>query len=331
MFPSPKLALVIAGNFSEDEDNADLGVLCSSLPDELASCYEIKEWSCQPSTHYSMAFTLAMEEMFESQIANGCAGIVVLCGSGVMEEMAYFVNLLWRLPNPVIFANLMAESGENQHMGAVSLQSAMKAALSSETRDKGVLICSGREFFSANDAMLMDPALQEKAFIAPLNGPVASMIDNDIKFFKEPKRPAFLARRPKKIPYVEVMWASLGGGEQLLSSLASNRELGGLVLAGFSTGNVPPSWVPPVRNILRSRVPVVITSRCPRCVVHETNECEGSFVKLTEMGVIPGPGLSPLNARIRLSIGISAGLTEKGLRLYMLDQPLEGDMREFYR
>ena len=95
MLPLPRLALVIAGNFSADEENADPGILLGYLPEELARCCEIKEWSCQPSTHYSMPMTLAMEEMFESLIAEGDTGIITVCGSGVMEEMAYLVNLLW--------------------------------------------------------------------------------------------------------------------------------------------------------------------------------------------------------------------------------------------
>ena len=61
----PKLALVIAGNFSADEDNADPNLLLNYLPQELALRCEIKEWSCQPSSHYSMAMTLAMEQMFK--------------------------------------------------------------------------------------------------------------------------------------------------------------------------------------------------------------------------------------------------------------------------
>ena len=59
LHPLPKLALVIAGSFSADE-NADPGSLLNYLPDELACRCDIKEWSCQPSTHYSMPMTMAM-------------------------------------------------------------------------------------------------------------------------------------------------------------------------------------------------------------------------------------------------------------------------------
>ena len=139
MLPLPRLALVIAGNFSADEENADPGILLGYLPEELARCCEIKEWSCQPSTHYSMPMTLAMEEMFESLIAEGYTGIITVRGSGVMEEMAYLVNLLWQHPEPVIFANLMVQGRAGLKEGLVNLHCSVLAALSPEARDKGAL------------------------------------------------------------------------------------------------------------------------------------------------------------------------------------------------
>ncbi len=331
LLPLPRLALVIAGNFSADEENADPGILLGYLPDELARCCEIKEWSCQPSTHYSMPMTLAMEEMFESLVAEGYTGIITVCGSGVMEEMAYLVNLLWQHPEPVIFANLMVQGRAGLKEGLVNLHCSVLAALSPEARDKGVLLCSSSELFGADDVTLVDPGSPDSAFQSQEKGSVGKMLNGEIKFFSEPKRPPFLARRPKELPNVEIMWASLGGGESLLSFLASNRELGGLVLAGFGAGNVPPSWVPPIRNILRRRIPVAITSRCFQCHVHKTNDFEGSFEKLTEMGVMSGGKLNPFKARIRLSLGISAGLTDNGLSLYMLNQPVCDDINTLYK
>ena len=129
MLPLPKLALVIAGNFSADEESADPGILLGYLPEDLARCCEIKEWSCRPSTHYSMPMTLAMEEMFESLIAEGYTGIITVCGSGVMEEMAYLVNLLWQHSEPVIFANLMVQGRAGLKEGLVNLHCSVLADL----------------------------------------------------------------------------------------------------------------------------------------------------------------------------------------------------------
>ena len=104
MEPAAKLALVIAGNFSGDEENADPCSLLNYLPEELASLCHFIEWSCQPSSHYSMKITVEMANMFETLVEDGYTGIIVISGSGVMEEMAYIADLLWQHQQPVIFA-----------------------------------------------------------------------------------------------------------------------------------------------------------------------------------------------------------------------------------
>ena len=161
------------------------------------------------------------------------------------------------------------------------------------------------------------------------------MLNGELKFLQDSKRPVFLAVRPKEIPYVEIMWASLGGGDGMLSSLLHARELKGLVLAGFGAGNVPPSWVPMIRNLVRSRVEVAVVSRCFQGSVHKTNDFtndfEGCFEKLEELGVMSGGRLSPFKARIRMALGISAGLTHNGLSLYMLNQPVSDNIAELYK
>ena len=331
LHPTHKLALVIAGNFSADPENADPGLLLSNLPGELAERCDIKEWSCQPSSHYSMAMMLAMEEMFESLITEGYEGIIVVSGSGVMEEMAYFVNLLWHFEEPVIFANLMVQGRAGVKEGLMNMHCSVLAALSADSHGRGALICSSGELFCADEVTLADPVSPDNAFQAPEKGSVGKMLNGEIKYFRTAKRPGFLARRPVNLPCVEIMWASLGGGELVLSSLSHARDLGGLVLAGFGAGNVPPSWVSQIRNILRSKIPVVVVSRCFQGHVHKTNDFEGSFDRLSEMGVMSGGRLNPFQARIRMTLGIGAGLTDNGLSLYMLNQSVSEDINTLYK
>ena len=325
MVSQTKLALVIAGNSFSEEDNADPQLLLGYLPDGLAGVCDIKEWSTQPSSHYSMSMTLAMEEMFESLADEGYSGIIVVSGNGVMEEMAYMANLLWRREEPVIFASLMLRGRTGAKEVLMNLRCSVLAALSDGARGKGVLVCSGGDIFSADDVTFADPASSFNTFQSPSRGPVGNMQNDAVKFFGDVRRTSFLARRPGELPCVEIVQACLGGGEALLSSLANARDLGGLVLSGFGAGNVPPSWVPTVRNILRRRIPVVITSRCLIPDVHKTGDFEGSFEKLIEMGVMSGGNLNPYKARIRLAVGIAAGLTDSGLSLYLLNMPVDTD------
>ena len=130
-----KLALVVAGNFSGDEDNnADPRSLLSYLPEELVDCCDIIEWSCQPSSHYSMKLMLEMSNMFETLIEKSYTGIIVVSGSGVMEEMAYMTDLLWQHDEPVIFANLLVQGRAGVKEGLMNLHCAVLSAMSDDAR-----------------------------------------------------------------------------------------------------------------------------------------------------------------------------------------------------
>lgn len=327
-----KLALVVAGNFLGDEDNnADPRSLLSYLPEELVDCCDIIEWSCQPSSHYSMKLMLEMSNMFETLIEKSYTGIIVVSGSGVMEEMAYMADLLWQHDEPVIFANLLVQGRAGVKEGLMNLHCAVLSAMSDDARCKGVLVCSSGELFAASEVMMIDPVSPDNSFQSPEHGSLGKMLNGEIKFFRTIRRPVFLARRPQDVAPVEILLASLGGGENIISCLSSNRELDGFVIAGFGTGNISPTWIPHLRNILRRRIPVVIVSRCQLGHVHITNFFEGGFQKLIEMGVISGDKLNPYQARIRMSLGIAAGLTHEGLALYMKNQPVSEDTPELYR
>jgi len=326
-----KLALVIAGNFAGDEENTDPCNLLNYLPGELADCCKFIEWSCQPSSHYSMQMMLEMSDMFETLIEDGYTGVIVISGSGVMEEMAYMADLLWKHPEPLIFANLMVQGRAGVEEGLMNLRCSVQAALSANARDKGVMICSSGELFAASDAVMVDPTSTDNTFQSREKGSVGKLLNDEIKFCRNVRRPEFLARRPHDAAQVEILWASLGGGEKLVSMLAGSHDIDGLVLAGFGTGNVSPTWVPHIRNALRRRLPVAVVSRCFQGHVQETNHFEGGFYRLMEMGVMSGGKLNPYQARIRMSLGIAAGLTDEGLKLYMLNQDVSEDSPVLYK
>lgn len=327
-----KLAIVIAGGFSGDEENADPEVLLQYLPEEMAKCCDFVDWSTQPSSHYSMSLTIEMADMIEKLVLEGgYSGVIVILGSGTMEEMAYLTDLLWPHEEPVIFANLMIQGRSGQEEGLVNLECSVRAALSADARGKGVMLCSSGELFAASEVVMFAPADPENAFQSVGKDSLGKVLNEKIIFLRSPIRPRFLARKPVCAAAVEAIWSTVGGGERIISAMAKNEDIEGLVLAGSGTGSVPPSWIPYIRNILRRRIPVVIVSRCFQGQVMETNYFEGSFSKLMEMGAISGGKLNPYQARIRMSLGIAAGLTEEGLRLYMLNNSVSEESPLIYK
>jgi L-asparaginase len=63
---------------------------------------------------------------------------------------------------------------------------------------------------------------------------------------------------------------------------------------------------------------VVITSRCQLGRVLSLYDFEGSAKRLIDMGAIDGGTLRPIQARLRLSVAVGAGMEEQEIREYML-------------
>lgn len=327
-----RLVIVIAGDFSGDEENADPEVLLKYLPKELAARCDFIEWSTQPSSHYSMGLTVEMAGMIEKLVlSDGYAGVIVVSGSGTMEEMSYLTDLIWPHSEPVIFANLMVQGRAGKEEGLTNFRCSVLAALSGEARGRGVMLCSSGELFAASEVVMVAPTDRENTFQSPGAGSLGKALNDEIIFYRSPRRPEFLARKPLRAAAVDAVWATMGGGERIIAVIAKNADIEGLVLAGSGTGNVPPSWIFHIKNILRRRIPVVIVSRSFQGRVMETSYFEGSFGRLIEMGAMSGGKLNPYQARIRMSLGIAAGLTEEGLRLYMLNKSVNEESQSIYK
>ncbi len=79
-----KLALVIAGNFSGDEENADPCSLLNYLPEDIVDCCQLIEWSARPEPF--LHGVTAKWRNVETLGLAGYTGIIVILRSGVMEE-----------------------------------------------------------------------------------------------------------------------------------------------------------------------------------------------------------------------------------------------------
>ena len=75
-----------------------------------------------------------------------------------------------------------------------------------------------------------------------------------------------------------------------------------------------------LRKIMKSDTPIVLTSRYPDGIVQATEDYEGSASQLLEIGLINGGMLSPYQARIKLAVGMSAGLEGNALSDYMISR-----------
>ncbi|GAB1485987.1 asparaginase [Aminivibrio sp.] len=325
-----KIALVIAGgqmcmrrNPQTDIRQPTLPVeeMLSWLPEAQREKLFVVDWSRQPSSHYTLRMTGDLIQVLSKSVVDGAGGLVVTCGTDTIEEMAYLTDLYWAYPQPVIFTAAHRPFDSIGSDAPLNLYQSVLAALSGECWGMGVLVCLQDQLFAA--AEITETANQRRcSFLSPDRGPLGQFIGDRVDILRQYRRTRVLDESSPPARDVEVLYASLGGGDRILELLVPDekRQLDGLVIAAFGGGNVPPSWVPYIKKLCKEDVPVVIVSRCQKGhTLAAPNNFEGSMNRLLEIGVLDGGPLTPMQARIKLAAGLGAGLRKTALQTYLLE------------
>lgn len=326
---APDISLVIAGGeltmrstgtMTSVQKDVDEARISAMLPKELAERVKIVDWSHQPSSHYSIRLAADLVDLLSKQVTGGASAVVAVCGADAVEEMAYLADLLWIYPQPLIFAASLTPPDENGGEAALVLREALAAASAPETWGQGVLLCSGGQLFAACDAVQV-ANYGRCGYDGTFRGAVGSVVGGRVILWQTARRSRVFETPFTPARNVELLYATLGGGERFLQVLTeSERSIDGLVIAGFGGGNVYPAWMAHIKALVRDDVPVVAVSRCARGCVLGSQLFEGSFAKLAEIGVMNGGPLTPAQARIKLAVGLGAGLKGADLQNYLLNR-----------
>ncbi len=96
--------------------------------------------------------------------------------------------------------------------------------------------------------------------------------------------------------------------------LLAVKQLGydGLVLEVLGQGNVPPSIVDAIAELI-AVMPIVIVSRCFNGIVQDVYGYTGGGQQLKEIGVIFSNGLNSQKARLKLMIELEINATQSEL------------------
>ena len=317
------VVLLAGGRVVQRQDGAELTdeELYALLPDDLKKYVVFQKWSYQPVSNYTLRMCGELINMVTSYVHDeGARGVVVTCGIPLLAELSYFADLVWNLNPPLIFTGSIFNAGTSGSETGTRLRQSVRAALSGSCTGKGALICIQDAIYAPADVLrisnfnraglLAFPESPLGVFSQP-SGNYISLRYPRHRYIQNMEKP--LARN------IPVITASLGDSDVIIRALLDKRyeELDGLVISGLGDGDVPSSWVPMLRKIMKSGTPIVLTSRYPDGIVQATDNYEGSASQLLEMGLINGGMLSPYQARIKLAVGMSAGLEGQALSDYI--------------
>ena len=326
-----KIALVLAGGQIAMQCNPQTNTcqptvtaedMLGWLPSEMVERIFVVDWSRQPSSHYTIRMTADLVQLLSKAVVEGAEGVVVACGSDALEEMAYLADLYWAFPQPIIFTAASLPCDSRGSDASINLYHSLLASTSRECWGMGVLVCLQDQLFSASEIAETHPQ-RKSSFSAPDRGPVGQFILDRIDILRQKHRPKVLEEKGSPAKGVELLYATLGAGDTVVEFLASDDkiELDGLVIAGFGSGNVPPSWIPHIKKLVKDEIPVIITTRCTEGHTGEMPYTfEGAMARLLELGVLNGGGLRPLQARLKLAVALGAGLSKGDIQLYLLEE-----------
>ncbi len=266
----------------------------------------IEDWARMPAGHLDQERVWALRERVRAVAASGeVRGIVVTHGTDVLEETAYLLDRTLDGEIPIALTGAMRTSSDPEWDGSRNLRDAVAVAANEASRGRGAQVVFNGEIFAGCTAVkthATDPA----AFSAPHAGPVGRVETGGVAYSAAPDtRPAPLT--PTGLgARVALVPAVLGDGGRLLD--LARPEHDGVVLEAFGSGNVPPGVVPAVERWLGAGKPVVLASRCPFGEVTPAYAFEGGGARLVTMGVIPAGPRTPSQARMELTIALSAGV-----------------------
>jgi len=266
--------------------------------------YRIEDWARLPACHLGPDRLWALRERVRALAESGeVAGIVITHGTDILEETAYLLGRTLDPRVPVAITGAMLTSSDAGWDGPRNLVDAARVAASPASAGRGAMVVfHGRVYAGATAAKThtTDP----DAFSAPHAGPVGRMEPAGVVYEAAPRpasrlTPDGLTARVALVPMV------VGDDGAMLDRALPGHD--GVVIEAFGSGNVPPGAVPAIGRWLEQGKPVVLASRCLYGTVQPTYAFEGGGARTTAMGAIPAGPRTPSQARMELTIALSAG------------------------
>jgi L-asparaginase len=273
--------------------------------------FRIEDWARLPACHLGPDRLWALRERVR-EIQEGVGstgegpaqGIVVTHGTDVLEETAYLLARTLDPNVPVAVTGAMRTSSDEAWDGPRNLVDAATVAASAASAGRGAMVVFAGKVYAGHEAVKVH-TVDPEAFAAPHGAPLGRVGGGRVEYHRPggpPRRlaPHGLAAR------VALISAVLGDDGRLLDLARPHYD--GCVLVAFGSGNAPPGLVPAVTRWLQDRKPVVLASRCPWGEVAPLYAFDGGGARLAAMGVILAGPRTPSQARMELTIAMSAGV-----------------------
>ena len=265
-----------------------------------------------PASHFTFPQLFEIEGVIRAAQADpAIAGVVVVQGTDVLEETAFFWDLLLDDATPVVITGAMRSASDPDYDGPANLRDAVRVAASDLFRGEGVVVCLAGTVHAADDVTKTHASALD-TFQSLNDGPLATVHEETITILRRRsvRRHVTADSAAKRVRLVTAHVAMDGAIIDALDSVGMD----GLVVEATGSGNTSSGLLDAAARVMDRGTPVVLATRCAAGAAGTAYAFPGGGATWVRAGALLPGHLSGPKARIALALGLGAGLGREALQ-----------------
>ncbi|HDX9029472.1 TPA: asparaginase [Staphylococcus aureus] len=267
-----------------------------------------------PSPHMTIQHVKQLKDIILEAVTNKYYdGFVITHGTDTLEETAFLLDLILGIEQPVVITGAMRSSNEIGSDGLYNYISAIRVASDEKARHKDVMVVFNDEIHTARNVTKTHTS-NTNTFQSPNHGPLGVLTKDRVQFHHMPYRQQALENVNDKlnVPLVKAYMGMPGD----IFSFYSREGIDGMVIEALGQGNIPPSALEGIQQLVSLNIPIVLVSRSFNGIVSPTYAYDGGGYQLTQQGFIFSNGLNGPKARLKLLVALSNNLDKAEIKSY---------------
>ncbi|HGZ9252191.1 TPA: asparaginase [Staphylococcus aureus] len=267
-----------------------------------------------PSPHITIQHVKQLKDIILEAVTNKYYdGFVITHGTDTLEETAFLLDLILGIEQPVVITGAMRSSNEIGSDGLYNYISAIRVASDEKARHKGVMVVFNDEIHTARNVTKTHTS-NTNTFQSPNHGPLGVLTKDRVQFHHMPYRQQALENVNEKlnVPLVKAYMGMPGD----IFSFYSREGIDGMVIEALGQGNMPPSALEGIQQLVSLNIPIVLVSRSFNGIVSPTYAYDGGGYQLAQQGFIFSNGLNGPKARLKLLVALSNNLDKAEIKSY---------------
>ncbi|HDP6143567.1 TPA: asparaginase [Staphylococcus aureus] len=267
-----------------------------------------------PSPHMTIQHVKQLKDIILEAVSNKYYdGFVITHGTDTLEETAFLLDLILGIEQPIVITGAMRSSNEIGSDGLYNYISAIRVASDEKARHKGVMVVFNDEIHTARNVTKTHTS-NTNTFQSPNHGPLGVLTKDRVQFHHMPYRQQALENVNEKlnVPLVKAYMGMPGD----IFSFYSREGIDGMVIEALGQGNMPPSALEGIQQLISLNIPIVLVSRSFNGIVSPTYAYDGGGYQLAQQGFIFSNGLNGPKARLKLLVALSNNLDKAEIKAY---------------